>query len=414
MLDGRCAGTATLKGGKILACLVDEPGIPATLVGGLSESNLPGMRQAFLTILSLILWGSSNHTEGSVRLDGGSATLAAIQRGAESVLALPDLLLQLLRIAEHGEGPSLRAKAFLTLRIVFEVAQPEVLLFACRGRLLSLLARSVGGLAPRADYLPLQQRYLYHSCLGLAQYLCGIPEQAARQLVTDLQSDAVFGTVRGGDGRGSVGICEGSRPSLKAFLAVPNLINSPLLRQRTVTSVFVSDIAACLTLCQARGEELRRLRDQQQVRGLSEVGDDPEVQVLLPLVEAMAHHAPQALLCCREAVAFKLLPALCGLLRGRSGDTRALTLVVLRIVLPRVLKTPPGGQGCGDLVNSEGEEVSDQVVEDAVRIVITNHLIPKVGHLFSDQSPVPQLVVHLLIDLGLKWGELGLELLAQG
>ncbi|CAN0469192.1 unnamed protein product [Ectocarpus sp. 12 AP-2014] len=305
--------------GRVASRVMREPGAPEFIVQGLSaEGNSTTSRRAFLGMFNLVVWASGNcggdwavgggRTEDE-EFDGrGRRNPPLFLRGAvECMLESQHLLLRLLRVAEHGEDTVLRAKGFLSLRLTLEeAADPGFLLKACRSRLLPLLARAIGGLAPRSaprcpaapataaaaaaagmPELSPQQEYLYECSTLLAEWLCAVPETAARRLATELQQRR--GVSAGGDGvsattardgcdaagrwgrqperSGGHGSGGGAPPrqfgagqqaaaagtaeleaAMGMFPAVVHLVNSPLLREQAVTRPFVSDVAGCLAL----------------------------------------------------------------------------------------------------------------------------------------------------------------------
>ncbi|CBJ30829.1 expressed unknown protein [Ectocarpus siliculosus] len=316
------AGDDVPAAGCVASRVMREPGAPEFIVQGLSaEGSSATSRRAFLGMFNLVVWASGNCGGGrSVggrgpeddEFAGGGRRNAPLflRRAVECMLDSQHLLLRLLRVAEHGEGAVLRAKGFLSLRLALEeAADPGFLLKACRSRLLPLLARAIGGLAPRSaprgpaepasasaagiPELSPQQEYLYECSTLLAEWLCAVPETAARRLATELLQRR--GVSAGGDGVSATTArdgCDatgrwgrqpdrsgghrsgggapprrfGARQQASAagtaeleaamgmFQAVVHLVNSPLLRERAVTRPFVSDVAGCLALsCPALG-----------------------------------------------------------------------------------------------------------------------------------------------------------------
>ncbi|CAM9444478.1 unnamed protein product, partial [Ectocarpus sp. 13 AM-2016] len=319
------AGDDVPTAGRVASRVMREPGAPEFIVQGLSaEGSSTTSRRAFLGIFNLVVWASGNC--GGDRAVGRGGTEDEefagrgrwnaplfLRRAVESMLDSQYLLLRLLRVAEHGEGTVLRAKGFLSLRLTLEeAADPGFLLKACRSRLLPLLARAIGGLAPRLaprcpatpaaaaaaaaagmPELSPQQEYLYECSTLLAEWLCAVPETVARRLATELRQRC--GVSAGGDGvsaktarddcdatgrwarqpERSVGHRSGGgapprrfgagqqaaatgtaelEAAMGMFPAVVHLVNSPLLRERAVTRPFVSDVAGCLALsCPALG-----------------------------------------------------------------------------------------------------------------------------------------------------------------
>lgn len=401
----------------------------------------------------------------------------ALWRATEIMLESQLLLPRLLRTAEHGEGMLLRAKGFLALRLTLEAANPSLLLRACRSRLLPLLARATGTLAPRvapragspvpsvAPRLSSQQEYLYGCCTRLEDWLCAFPEGAARRLATELRrrgsgdddvmsKNNAVGERWGGSGDSRRQIAqlrqsEGGNGSLEAatsaFPAVVHLINSPLLRGRAVTSAFVRDVATCLALScpvdvknRSNGGESRDSGEQgvggmvracesgdvvpndtdfsSGIDGGDREGNEIALAALLPTVETLAQQAEGALLPHWEAVSGELLPVLCRLLKSRSGDTRALAVAVLRVLLPPLLRSsvplPHQPQILGTFAPAEGttapppaERMSE--ASTRVRASVTAHLLPLAVVLLRDQTPIPQYVIRLLVDVAREWNGLG-------
>ncbi|CAN0386167.1 unnamed protein product, partial [Ectocarpus sp. 8 AP-2014] len=316
------AGDDVPAAGRVASRVMREPGAPEFIVQGLSaEGSSTTSRRAFLGMFNLVVWASGNC--GGDRAVGGGGPeddefagrgrLNAplfLRRAVECMLDSQHLLLRLLRVAEHGEGAVLRAKGFLSLRLALEeAADPGFLLKACRSRLLPLLARAIGGLAPRSaprcpaapaaaaaagmPELSPQQEYLYECSTLLAEWLCAVPETAARRLATELRKRR--GVSPGGDGVSATTARDGCdatglwgrqpersgghrsgggapprrfgavqqaaaagtaelEAAMGMFPAVVHLVNSPLLRERAVTRPFVSDVASCLALsCPALG-----------------------------------------------------------------------------------------------------------------------------------------------------------------
>lgn len=255
-----------LPAGSIISRVMSERDAPALVVHGLAEGGSVTSRRAFLNICNLIFWanrcsrgrgttrGSDTHGIGKSEGDsaaashgqhaapetgtvpehrreqsselvgarggkrrteeGGPQLRNPLPRACESMLESQYLLPRLLRVAEHGEEIVLRAKSFLALRLALEVSRPIVLLKACRSRLLPLLARSIGALAPRAvlaspasasvDHantgvaatapavdggtpgLSPAHEYLLHCCVKLTDWLCTVPGRAALRLLAVL------------------------------------------------------------------------------------------------------------------------------------------------------------------------------------------------------------------------------------
>ncbi|CAM9362233.1 unnamed protein product [Discosporangium mesarthrocarpum] len=328
----------------------------------------------------------------------------SLRRGAEEVMRLPHLLPGLLRAAEHGEGLGLRAKAFLALQFALDAGPPELLERACQGRLLSVLTRAVSSLAHNFKALSPPQVYLYQCCLGLVKYLCTVPGRAARRLAGALHREVSANSVGGRGLKAGMGTLVES--ASVAFVAVVKLINSPFLRPLAVTSAFVVDLANCLLLSK---------------RATSGKGDGPVLEALLPTVESIAQRKPWVLHRCQEVVSSELVPALCSLLCSTCGDTRALVMGVLLAVLPPVLCTSDSACGLGHEIQGGNPSVLQQSssreqvsINPSARSTVVEHLLPKMVRLLSDQPPVPQYTVRLLIDMGRAWQGLGIELLAQG
>lgn len=408
---------------------------------------------------------------------------SALRRGVESMLCSQHLLPRLLHVAEHGEGAILRAKGFLALRLTLEVAPPALLLKACRSRLLPLLARVLGGLTPRATcgpgagagaavaataaapILSVQQEYLYECCTKLADWLSTVPETAARRLLTELQRRRA-GVVkecqsawrpRGASGsrrpirqQAAVAAVSAARTTeletaMAIFPAVVHLVNSPLLRRRAVTSAFLYDVAGCLSLSCPTTRE-RVAVDKEDGGGGGGVvssaasaadtfdaegsGPGAALAALLPTVETLAQQTELVLLPHWQTVSTELVPVLCRLLGSPSGDTRALALAVLRVLLPPFMRQThspqpqphildqaaavtmlTGGNGGAQSVATEspGEVGSPAMMRSA----ITVHLLPLAAALWSDHTPVPQYTVRLLIDVSREWDGLGAALLAE-
>ena len=230
--------------GWITSRVMCELGAPEAVARGLSAEGTSAVsRKAFLGIFNLVLWASRNsrggaggtggrgwadcgqeYGHGLPAAGGGGGPHASLRRAVECMLDSPQLLPRLLRVAEHGEGAVLRAKGFLALRLTLEVASPAFLLKACRSRLLPLLARSIGGLAPRwtsrgpvtaaataatataataasaataaaattaaavaVPELSPPQQYLFECSTKLADWLCAVPERAASRLNAELR-----------------------------------------------------------------------------------------------------------------------------------------------------------------------------------------------------------------------------------
>lgn len=481
-----------------------EPGAALVVVNGLSEGSSPASRRAFLNVFNLVLWGSRNGAGGSGGgggVDGASSRgkqvgpprtsvddqadqhhhhrgvltgaggrphhhhhHIALRRAAEAMLDSQHLLPRLLRAAEHGEGTILRAKGFLALRLSLEVAPPVLLLKACRSRLLPLLARAIGALAPRATAaaatpgLSPQQEYLYECCTTLADWLCTVPERAARRLATELRRQGAGGSAaRGGGGGGGGGghnqrvnnssSSSGSRrvirqplgvdaartsleAAMAAFPAVVHLINSPLLRGRAVTGAFVSGVSVCLGLCcpvfTERGDVSAGEAAVSSAAGFVDVVDKDggtgggALSALLPTVETLAQQAEAALLPHSEAVSEALIPVLCRLLRSPSGDTRALAVAIFRVLLPPLLRPAVPSQQ-PNFLDRIAATPSYTTVGAAVavgcparvRSAIAVHLLPLAAALLRDHTPIPQYTVRLLADVAREWVGLGGALLAQ-
>ena len=408
---------------------------------------------------------------------------SALRRAIESMLRSEYLLPRLLHVAEHGEGAVHRAKGFLALRLALEVAPPALLLKACRSRLLPLLARVLGGLTPRttrgpgacagaavaaavaAPGLSVQQEYLYECCTKLADWLSAVPESAARRLLTELRRCRT-GVVRECQNAWRPrGASSSRRPirqptvvaavaavrtteletAMAMFPAVVHLVNSPLLHRRAVTRAFLYDVAGCLSLSYPTTRE-RPAADREDDVGTVGVGyfaasaadasnaegSGPEAALaaLLPTVETLAQQTELVLLPHWETVSAELVPVLCRLLESPSGDTRALALAVLRVLLPPFMRqtyppepqshfldqaataaTPKGGSGGAQSVATvpPGEVRSPTTMRSAIAV----HLLPRTSALLSDHTPVPQYTVRLLIDVGREWNGLSTALLAE-
>lgn len=451
------------------------------VVNGLSEGSSPASRRAFFNVLNLVLWGRRNgvgsgggggssggkqggpprkaiddqadqHRGFSSGAGGEPHYHHAVRRASETMLDSQHLLPRLLRAAEHGEGTILRAKGFLALRLALEVAPPALLLKACRSRLLPLLARAIGALAPRATAadaavpaLSPQQEYLYECCTTLADWLCTVPEKAARRLAAELRRQGAGGSAArgggGGGGHNQRSNNSGSRrvirqPSgvdartsleaaMAAFPAVVHLVNSPLLRGRAVTGAFVSSVSVCLGLCCPVFRERGDIAAGEAVSSAAacvvdkDSGTGGALSALLPTVETLAQQAEATLLPHWETVSEELIPVLCRLLRSPSGDTRALAVAVFRVLLPPLLRPAvlsqqhkfldrvPTTPSCTvDAALAVGSPVR-------VRSAIAVHLLPLAAALLRDHTPIPQYTVRLLADVGREWGGLGGALLAQ-
>lgn len=422
------AGDDVPAAGCVASRVMREPGAPEFIVQGLSaEGSSATSRRAFLGIFNLVVWASGD-CGGSRTVGGGGPEDEEFAGGGRRnaplflrhavgcMLDSQHLLLRLLRIAEHGEGAVLRAKGFLSLRLTLEAADPGFLLKACRSRLLPLLARAIGGLAPRsAPRIPAaataaagmpelspQQEYLYECSTLLAEWLCAVPETAARRLATELRKrrgvsgggDDVGTTTRDGCdatgrwgrqpersgghrsgggapprrlGAGQQAAAAGTaelEAAMAMFPAVVHLVNSPLLRERAVTRPFVSDVAGCLALsCPALGVAAAgtgggngggggtsgRSSGRRAVSPAAGGpwsgggGDDGTagavvLAALLPTVETLAQQAELVLAPHREAVSAELIPVLCRFLRSPSGDTRALVVAIFRVLLPPLVR----------------------------------------------------------------------------
>lgn len=502
--DWRRAETRSRRSwpGQITSRVMCEPGAAMTVINGLSEVNSSAYRRALLNIFNLVLWCSSSSSVGKDSSIGGGESSndqvggkSNLQSVAKTILESQMLLPRLLRTAEHGEGIALRSKGFLALHLVLEAAPPDFLLKACRSRMLPLLARVIGALAPRAGHgagtaatpgLSPAQNYLYQCCNKLADWLCAIPENAARRLEAVLRRrkinagaarDRRAGTDRysGSEATGrqakkatlfeaklSMEQEEAERMEVatSAFPAVVHLINSPLLRTRAVTGAFVRDVAACIAFscpigvigqqqggsevnafndavyCLAEGEMAKR-GSALLVPGAAAVSPDEgtgdstgvALAALLPTVEALAQQAEAALLPHWEIVADKLLPVLCRLLRSPSGDTRALAVAVLRVLLPPLLRPVllpqlpflhriTSADGTGNATPSPARPAAATVKPGPatvkIRSAIATHLLPLLSILLRDHAPIPQYVIRLLVDVAREWDGLGPALLATG
>lgn len=414
------AGGDVPAAGRVASRVMREPGAPEFIVQGLSaEGSSTTSRRAFLGMFNLVVWASGNcGGDGAVGMGGpeddefaGGGRRNAplfLRRAVECMLDSQHLLLRLLRVAEHGESAVLRAKGFLSLRLTLEeAADPGFLLKACRSRLLPLLARAIGGLAPRSaprcpaaaaaaagmPELSPQQEYLYECSTLLAEWLCAVPETAARRLATELRKRR--GVSRGGDGVSATTARDGwlersgghrsgwgapprrfgagqqaaaagtaeLEAAMGMFPAVVHLVNSPLLRERAVTRPFVSDVAGCLALsCPALGVAAagtgrgnggggggssgrssgRRAVSPAAGGPWSGGGDGSAGAVvlaaLLPTVETLAQQAELVLVPHRDVVSAELIPVLCRFLRSPSGDTRALVVAIFRVLLPPLVR----------------------------------------------------------------------------
>ncbi|CAM9368748.1 unnamed protein product, partial [Scytosiphon promiscuus] len=457
--------------GWITARVMCEPGAPEAVVRGLSaEGSSAASRRAFLGVFNLVLWASRDRgDDAGVAVDegwpettredeaasAGRARHSPLRRAAQSMLDSQQLLVTLLRIAEHGEGAVLRAKGFLAVRLALEAAGPAFLLAACRSRLLPVLARAIGGLAPRlhaarglvgaaataavpVPELSPQQEYLYECSTQLAEWLCAVPETTARRVATELRSlrateERHRPPQRRGDSRGggtsrrsaareqtaeaATAMSAELESAVAAFPAVVHLVNSPLLRRRAVTTAFVRDLADCVALSPPAAD----------AGSLS--GTRPGVlAALLPTVETLAQQAELLLLPHRDAVAASLVPELCRLLESPSGDTRTLIVAVFRALLPPLVRrqrsgTPPGHPSsrcvdrnpCSTASAAVGTAVgSSSPSENPVASAIAAHLLPRVPGLLRDYDPIPQYAVRLLLDVGREWGGLGPALLEPG
>lgn len=449
--------------------------------GGSSDGALP------------VASGTNGSTAKDASHGVGERT-SALQCVVESMICSQNLLPRLLQIAEHGGGGILRAKGFLALRLTLEVAPPVLLLKACRSRLLPLLARVLGGLTPRttrgpgtgaaaaAPGLSVQQEYLYECCTKLADWLAAVPETAARRLLTELRRHHA-GVVRECPNawrpRGASGSRRPIRQQMAAspataafpatsavvrateldtamttFPAVVHLVSSPLLRRRTVTTAFLHDVAGCLSLSCATVRERAAANGEEGYEGVDGSGGDGGAVVstapsaaepfdaegrraeaalaaLLPTVETLAQQTELVLLPHWETVSTELVPVLCRLLGSPSGDTRALALAVLRVLIPPFMRqtSPPQpqlhflDQAAGVVTPTSGDGGAQSVVATAPRggvggspammqSAIAVHFLPLAGALLNDHMPVPQYTVRLLIDVGRQWDGLGAALLA--
>ena len=425
-----------LHGGWIASRVMCTPGAVATMLQGLSEGSSPVCRRAFLNILNLLFWGAARS-----RVSAGAWRHHPLRRAAENVLESQHAILpRLLRIAEHGQGAILRAKGFLALRLTLEIAAPSVLLKACRSRLLPLLARVIGALDSRIDGggsgnacapgLSPQEEYLYECGIELADWLCTVPERAARTLLEELRgtcSLGVKGFQRCGKGsrrrsRQSTGETRSTalEAAIGPFPAVAHLVNSPLLRARAVTNALVRDLSSCLALsCPVDAGSAAVAVDVESDGG----GASAALAALLPTIEALAQQAEVSLLPHREAVSSELIPVLCRLLRSPSGDTRALALAVLRVLLPPLLRpavsypghahdrwiAPFAGPGSFEPAVADDAEASPVRVHAA----IAKSLLPLVATLLNDDAPIPQFTVRLLLDVAREWCGLGPALLEE-
>ena len=426
--------------------------------------------------------------------DGVGERTCALQCVVESMICSQNLLPRLLQIAEHGGEAILRAKGFLALRLTLEVAPPALLLKACRSRLLPLLARVLGGLTPRttrgpgtgvaaaAPGLSVQQEYLYECCTKLADWLSAVPETAARRLLAELRRRRA-GVVRDCHNAWRPRGASGSRRVIRQQVAAPpataaspataaalrateletematfpvvvHLVSSPLLRRRTVTTAFLHDVVCCLSLSCPTARERAAASGKEGGKGVGGSGGDGGAVVsttpsaaepfdaegrraeatlaaLLPTVETLAQQTELVLLPHWETVSSELVPVLCRLLGSPSGDTRALALAVLRVLVPPFMQqtSPPQpqlhflGQAAGvvTLTSSDGgaQSVVATVPPGGVRgpptmmqSAIAVHFLPLAAALLNDHMPVPQYTVRLLIDVGRQWDGLGAGLLA--
>lgn len=534
MRDDDCGGASGANGrgtsrssssGQIASRVMCEPGAASAVVNGLSEGNSLVFRRAFLHIFNLVLWSSitsinyrndtgsdgsddvSDSDGGKInwpavatgddegknehgRLSAGKSRSHPFRRAVEAMLESQMLLPRLLRAAEHGEVTILRAKAFVALRLALEAASPSLLLRACGSRLLPLLARAIGALAPRADppststaapSLSHLQDYLYQCCNELADWLCAIPEGAARCLAAELrlqkgnactargrhggcheqeESRSYAQTNATAEATPSVGGARRLKVAMSAFPIVVHLVNSPLLRGRAVTSVFVSDVAACLaSSCPVVEDEAGVGGDHNDERksvmttakagrrdvvvpstaattgppGVADGYDDSKEAVLaalLPTVETLAQQADEVLLPHWEAVADELIPVICRLLKSPSGDTRAIAVAILRVLLPPLLRPahPPQSPFLNGITPARSRANVNAPVHSAataamaapgaaaarVRHAISVHLLPSVASLFRDHAPIPQYVTRVLVDVAREWSGLGVALLLSG
>lgn len=491
--DGRGAGGTRTSAGWITSRVMCESDATAFVVNGLSEGASPASCRAILTIFNLVFWASRNSCGGEFGGIGSGAggtgcgqhgppraafehaneehSLAGGQRNptrraAAAMLDFQNLLPRLLRIAEHGEGTVLRAKAFLALCLALEMAPPALLLKACRSRLLPLLARTIGALGPRAAGVPgsgvapaaaaglpglsPHLEYLYECCTKLADWLCTVPEGAARRLSAELRTRCARGlasdvrcTGQQRSGSGFRRLMRQPTPgssrttaleaAMATFPAVVHLINSPLLRGRAVTRAFVSDVSGCIALsCPIAGGRggAAAGKDNVAIPRAAENAVDADVggtevvlAALLPTVETLAQQAEQSLWPHWETVSTELFPVLCQLLRGPSGDLRALAVAVLRLLLPPLLRqsVPVHSQfldrnahqaaGAKPITTASPDVAEKQA---KVRSAVIVHLLPLAAALLSDHTPIPQYTVRLLVDVGREWNGLGVALLAEG
>ncbi|CAM9555289.1 unnamed protein product [Laminaria digitata] len=343
-------------------------------------------------------------------------------------------------------------------------------------------AAAAAAAAAAAPGLSVQQEYLYECCTKLADWLSAVPETAARRLLTEIRRRRA-GVVRGGHNawrpRGASGPRRPIRQPVSAsasaaaaavraadletamatFPAVVHLVNSPLLRRRAVTSAFLYDVAGCLSLScptTARERETAAPNREEDGRGGSGGGGggvgstaalasepfdaegrgaEAALAALLPTVETLAQQTELVLLPHWETMSTELVPVLCRLLRSPSGDTRALTLAVLRVLLPpfmRQTSSPPpqphphfldqaaaaaatmpaGGDGGAHSTATALQGGAGGSSPAMMRSAIAVHLLPLAAALLGDHTPVPQYTVRLLIDVGRQWDGLGAALLA--
>lgn len=436
-------------GGWIASRIVSQPGVAAAIVHGLSEGSSPDSRLAFLNIVNLLFWGAAINRMSS------DARGHSLWQAAEVVLeSQQDLLPVLLRIVEHEKGAVLRAKGFLALRFILEFGSPSLLLKACCSPMLALLETVISALDSRVDSesasrvgvrsgngnsrasgLSSQEEYLYGCVNDLAGWLCTVPETTTRRLFDELRnrcssSDVVAGSQPGNKRKGQRQSRQStdetgnssSEVAMSACSAMILLVNNPLLCPRVVTDAFLRDLSACLALsCPVDSGSAAESNRADFDGG---VGTSSVFAILLPTVMALVQHAETALLPHREMVSSNLIPVLCGLLRSPSGDTRASVLNLLQFLLPPLLRPVASSprqvhDRCAAL-SDEPSSLKGASPEEGVggspkwvSAAIDSSLLPLVAKLLSDQAPVPQYTVRLLVDVAQEWDGLGPALLAK-
>lgn len=481
--DGRRAKRGRTPAGWVTSHVMCESGAPSVVVNGLSEGCSPSTRRAFLNIFNLVVWASRNGSNDSGRYERQEPAHTArktdsnnkygfagqrhhpLCRPVKAMIESQQLLPRLLRVAEYEEGTILRAKGFLALRLALEAAPPALLLKACRSRLLPLLARVIGAMTPRTGGgsvmnaastpsavlgLSAQQEYLYECSTRLLDWLGTVPEKAAKRLLEELRRHCAGCVLKDShytekqrprDGSSSrwairqpmAGAMEATlEAAMEAFPAVVHLISSPLLRKEATTRKFISDVASCLALScpiiERRRSASGGLDDDVtsggMVRSVEDEGSGTKVVLaaLLPTVETLAQQAEKTLVPHSEAVCTELIPVLCRLLRSSSGDTRALALAVLRVLLPPLLRQniPPHPQllerGVAlntGISSTVARAVSVGSSPPKVQSAIISHLLPVIAILLSDHPPIPQYTIRLLVDVGREWSGLRVSLLVE-